>query len=59
MNNKDIERNIVDVFEKIQPDQLQAILSDCKNNERRMIFMEEKRNNMKKMFNYKNYQLIH
>ncbi|MBQ6492867.1 MAG: PepSY domain-containing protein [Erysipelotrichaceae bacterium] len=46
MNNKDIERNIVDVFEKIQPDQLQAILSDCKNNERRMIFMEEKRNNI-------------
>lgn len=43
MTNREIEKNIQSAFSKIQPDQLNAILSDCGRKESRMIFVEEKK----------------
>ena len=41
MNNKDIEKNILNAFNKIQPNQLDSILSDCAKQEKRMIIVQE------------------
>lgn len=46
MNNKEIEKNIVQAFSKIDDGkQLESILSDCVKQERRMIVMEERNEN--------------
>lgn len=45
MNNKDIEKLIQDSFNKIQVNQIDDILSDCKKSERKVVFMQETNRN--------------
>ena len=53
MNNKEIENNIYQAFSKLEyEDQLSSILSDCRKNERRVIVMEENKNNNNLMFRF-------
>ena len=44
MNNREIENNIRNAYLKIQPNQLESILSDCEQKERRYVLVEENRN---------------
>ena len=45
MNNKDIEKNLIEAFSKVDNSKLDSILSDCVKQERRMIIMEERNEN--------------
>ena len=45
MNNKDIEKNLIEAFSKVDNSKLDSILSDCVKQERRMIYMEERNEN--------------
>ena len=48
MNNREIENNIRNAYLKIQPNQLESILSDCEQKERRYVLVEENRNENRK-----------
>lgn len=53
MNNREIENNVYQAFTKLEfEDQLSSILSECKKSERRVMVMEDNKNNNSLVFRF-------